>query len=167
MGSSRSSKKRPCRICRKWFLPHARLGDRQKTCGESECQRQWHRRQCAKWNKENRSYFQEIHLRRRLEALSARSPDPPSDPQAPPCPPPMVPPAGPIPLDYPRDLVQEVIGAQQLVIVDYFLRLLLRGLQAAIKAQVIETAKEFRLLPAPSNSRDDGHRGPSQGISSA
>jgi len=30
------------RICKKWFLPNPQPGDRQKTCGTSECQRQWH-----------------------------------------------------------------------------------------------------------------------------
>ena len=26
-------KKRPCKICRRWFPPHPRLKERQKTCG--------------------------------------------------------------------------------------------------------------------------------------
>ena len=28
--------KKPCRICRRWFLPEARLKDRQKTCGRGD-----------------------------------------------------------------------------------------------------------------------------------
>lgn len=43
MGQKRSGTKRPCRICKKWFFPNPRLGDRQKTCGTPECQRQWHK----------------------------------------------------------------------------------------------------------------------------
>jgi hypothetical protein len=37
-------KKRPCRICRRWFMPNAKLKDRQKTCGDPQCQREWHRK---------------------------------------------------------------------------------------------------------------------------
>ncbi|MEA3416175.1 MAG: hypothetical protein U9R02_08490 [Thermodesulfobacteriota bacterium] len=36
-------RKRPCRVCRRWFLPDGRLKNRQKTCGNPECQRKWHR----------------------------------------------------------------------------------------------------------------------------
>ena len=39
-------KKRPCRICRRWFLPDRRAGDRQKVCSGKECQRERHRRNC-------------------------------------------------------------------------------------------------------------------------
>ncbi len=35
-------RKRPCRVCRRWFLPDGRLKNRQKTCGNPECQREWH-----------------------------------------------------------------------------------------------------------------------------
>ena len=31
---------RPCRVCRRWFLPDGRLKNRQKTCGNPECQRE-------------------------------------------------------------------------------------------------------------------------------
>ena len=32
-------RKRPCRICRRWFQPHARAGERQRVCSEAACQR--------------------------------------------------------------------------------------------------------------------------------
>ena len=44
-------KKRPCRICRRWFQPHRRVGDRQTVCSRDECQRERHRRACAAWRK--------------------------------------------------------------------------------------------------------------------
>jgi hypothetical protein len=28
-------RKRPCRVCRRWFMPNPRLKDRQMTCGEA------------------------------------------------------------------------------------------------------------------------------------
>ncbi len=47
------TRKRPCRVCKRWFIPHPRLKDRQKTCGDSQCQREWHRRKCEQWNHNN------------------------------------------------------------------------------------------------------------------
>jgi len=61
------SRKRPCRVCGKWFMPNPRLGDRQKTCGADACKQQWHIAKCAEWNSQNRAYFKEIYLRSRLE----------------------------------------------------------------------------------------------------
>lgn len=71
------SRKRPCRICGKWFIPNPRLGDRQKTCGDPECQRQWHAKKCFEWNRKNRSIFQENYLNRKLESLNTVPSEPP------------------------------------------------------------------------------------------
>jgi len=158
MGQKRQSTKRPCRICRKWFLPNPRLGDRQKTCGTTECQQQWHSRKCAEWNRKNRSYFQENYLKRRLESLVSAPSEPTPSASPPPEP---EPPFQPVPpLDYPREVVQEVIGAQQLVIIEYIVRLLKRSVQEVIVSQPVETQKEFQGLPPMSISRGDSQRPP-------
>jgi hypothetical protein len=154
MGQKQQRNKRPCRICKKWFLPNPRLGDRQRTCGAPECQRQWHANKCAEWNRKNRAYFQEIYLRRRLELLETASPEP----IPPPSPEPALQPVAP--LDYPRGVVQEVIGAQQLVIIEYIVRLLVRGVQEVIRSQVAEVQRESGRLPPEVISRGDGQRGP-------
>jgi len=44
MGSQGYTKKRPCGICRRWFMPHPRLKDRQQTCGDRVCKKEWHRK---------------------------------------------------------------------------------------------------------------------------
>ena len=59
-------RKRPCRVCRRWFLPDPRAGDRQRTCSDPECQRERHRRACADWHRRNPDYDREDRLRRRL-----------------------------------------------------------------------------------------------------
>ena len=59
-------RKRPCRVCRRWFLPDGRLKNRQKTCGNPECQREWHRKKCAEWNKKNEEYFRTNYLQNKL-----------------------------------------------------------------------------------------------------
>ena len=153
MGQKRQSKKRPCRICRKWFLPNPRLCDRQKTCGAPECQRRWHARKCAEWNLKNRSCFKECYLKHRLESLCAGS----SASSSPPA-------KAPPPLDYSRKVVQEVMGAQQLVIIEYIVRLLLRGVQEVMKPQPVETQRESRRLPSAVIPRGDGQRPPPHGM---
>ena len=42
-------RKRPCRICRHWFRPHPRAGQRQRVCSRGACQRERHRRACQRW----------------------------------------------------------------------------------------------------------------------
>ena len=144
-------KKRPCRVCRKWFVPNPRVDDRQKTCGNPECQRQWHIRTCAAWNKKNRSIFQENYLRRRLESSDDDQTELPPQPASPAVPPLQF----ATPLDYPRRVVQEVIGVQQLVIIEYIVRLLLRGVKEEIRPQVSEMQREFRRLSPEAISRAD------------
>ena len=161
MGKIHRRTKRPCRICKKWFLPNPRLGDRQKTCGDPQCQRKRHALKCAQWNRKNRPYFQEIHLRRRLESVKANPPDPLQSPSSPVAA--ALPLKAALPINYLRGIVQEVIGAQQLVIIEYFVRLLARGVQETIRAQLAETQGESRRLPLPVISRGDSQRGPPQG----
>ena len=158
MGQKRSGIKRPCRICKKWFLPNPRVDDRQKTCGTPECQRQWHIRKCAEWNLKNRSCARESYLRGRLESLAPASYSPSS-----PTPTSQLPPLKPSPLrvsplDYPLKVVQEVIGVQQLVIIEYIVRLLVRRVQEVIKPQLLGIQADFGLLPADQIIRGDGLR---------
>jgi hypothetical protein len=42
---------RPCRVCGRWFCPNSRVGNRQHVCGDPACQKEWHRRACAKGRK--------------------------------------------------------------------------------------------------------------------
>ena len=60
------ARKRPCRICRKWFVPHARAGDRQLACSAASCQNDRHRRACEAWRRREADYDREDRLRRRL-----------------------------------------------------------------------------------------------------
>lgn len=68
-------RKRPCRVCRKWFLPHPRAGSRQKVCSSASCQRERHRRNCEEWRDRHPDYDRENRLRARIEA--EREPDAP------------------------------------------------------------------------------------------
>ncbi len=60
------ARKRPCRICRKWFVPHPRAGDRQRACSAASCQSERHRKACEAWRGRQPEYDREDRLRRRL-----------------------------------------------------------------------------------------------------
>jgi hypothetical protein len=160
MAQNTRSKKRPCRICGKWFTPNPRLGDRQKTCGTETCKKQWHAAKCAQWNRQNKSYFKEIYLRSRMDAAS------PDDAE--------VSPASrgsglvqaPSPLDIPSEVVQEVMGVQQRVIIEYIARILLRSVQEAMDIQHLEISKEIERLVGATHPRGDSHPPPA-GVSSS
>ena len=151
-------KKRPCRVCGKWYPPHPRLGDRQQTCGALECQRKWHARKCAEWNRKNRAYFKEIYLRGRLESFGsgppAQSPSPGTACRI------NDPPRRSSPLDLPQEAIQEVIEVKQLIIIEYIVRLLMRGVQEVIHTQLVEKQKGIGRLPLSSISRDDSQKPP-------
>ena len=156
MEEKRKHKKRPCPVCRRWFTPNPRLGDRQRTCGDRECQRKWHARKCAEWNRKNRAYFKEIYIRGRLESFGSGSPE-----RSPPFPPSCGlkdPPRRSSPLDLPQEVLQEVIEVKPLIIIEYIVRLLLRGFQELIHAQLVEKNRGIRRLPRSSISRGDSQK---------
>jgi len=115
---ARHLSKRPCRVCKRWFKPDARLGDRQKTCGDAACKREWHRRKCAEWNEKNFEYAKANALQRRIETAKSR---PASS-------------GGPRSL-LPQRYAKELIEVQLVVILEYLGQQLLRRLQAVIKRQ--------------------------------
>jgi hypothetical protein len=106
--------KRPCTICRKWFLPDPRQIGRQQTCGNPACQKERHRRRCREWNRKNRDYFKANYLSAKL----GRTRDPPvSSKQDIAC----VTPPSRLELCLPKKVMVEVISAEQLVVVEYLI----------------------------------------------
>jgi len=157
MGQNRKCKRRPCGICRKWFTPDPRLGDRQKTCGKESCMRKWHAKKCAEWNKKNRSYFQAIYLDGKLKSSKALSQ---SDSRPPPCSSPnktgpIRPPSSRSTPQLPRDVIQDVIGIQHLIIIEYVVQLLLRSFKEVIRSQPVEIQRKIDRLPYEGCLRSD------------
>ena len=125
-------KKRPCKVCRRWFRPNPRVGDAQMTCGRTKCKRQWHRKKCTEWNKKNREYFKEIYLNKKILAASAKTENPDNQQKA----------GGKTTrtrfnVGLPWQEIQEVMGVKHLVIIEYIIHLLLRAFKEPIKAQAI------------------------------
>src|SRR5437899_11362720 len=50
------ARKRPCTICRRWFRPDARVGDRQRACTKPECQTARQQKTQASWRSRNSGY---------------------------------------------------------------------------------------------------------------
>ena len=125
-------KKRPCKMCRRWFRPNPRVGDVQMTCGRPKCKREWHRKKCAEWNRKNREYFKEIYLNNKILAASAKTENPDNQQKV----------EGKTTrtrfnVGLPWQEIQEAMGVKQLVIIEYIIHLLLRSFKGPIKAQAI------------------------------
>ena len=137
MGTGDECRKRPCRICRRWFIPNPRLKDRQKTCGDADCQRRWHKKKCAEWNRRNPDYFKSNYLQKKIIAATETPHQIPS-----------------LKLNnrlksgLPLSYVQEVISIQHIIIIEYFGQLLFRRFQEVLRAQpTVITRKTGRLPP--------------------
>jgi len=120
------TRKRPCRICRRWFLPNPRLKERQKTCGRANCQRQWHKKKCAEWNRKNTGYFKANYLQKKIDAATQCR----GDPEA------ALPgtiPASRMTTGMPLEYVKEVIGVQPVIIHEYLAQLLDRRWRQTIR----------------------------------
>jgi hypothetical protein len=65
-------RKKPCRICRRWFQPDPRVGARQRACGKPECQTAQRRKTQANWRKRNPDYA----IAWRLDQRAAQAPPP-------------------------------------------------------------------------------------------
>ncbi len=131
------TRKRPCRICKRWFMPHPRVKDRQKTCGNPPCQREWHRRKCEKWNHNNVDYFKANYLAKKLEVTSsARSR---------------------LKTGLPLCYVQEQIGTAQLIIIEYLSQLLMRRCRHQCRQHAMANGPSGCKLPGSVSSRGDPH----------
>jgi len=59
--------RRRCPFCRRWFHPHPRLKQRQKTCGRLECRQKQKQKSNQKWRREHPDYFQGTYVRQKDE----------------------------------------------------------------------------------------------------
>ena len=67
------ARKRPCTICRRWFRPNARVGDRQRACGNAECQTARRQKTQANWRNRNPAYS----IAWRIDQRAAAQPEAP------------------------------------------------------------------------------------------
>jgi len=116
--SKAKTHKRPCSICRKWFLPDVRQKGRQKTCS-AECSRELHRRNCAKWNKKNSACFKGNYLAKKLEQINKSPPETSQTSDSSVEKNTILPPKSRINLNLPRDVLYNEVGGKNLIIIEY------------------------------------------------
>ena len=123
------SRKKPCRACGQWFVPHPRVKERQMTCGDPECRRKWHNKKCAEWNRKNQDYFKENYLQKKLDAAAEQASEK-SEGR------PVCHLKSRFRTGLPLLFVQEAISAQHVVIIEYMAQLLSMRFKEVIRAQV-------------------------------
>jgi hypothetical protein len=131
------ARKRPCRVCRKWFAPHPRVGERQRTCGSDDCQRERHRRACAQWHEHHPDYDRESRLRERVRVEVARGEPLARDPMA----------------EVAWDAARDAVGMEAAVIVEETGKVLALWARDAVHAQAAEIRRKLAKV-LPRNERD-------------
>ncbi len=144
------TRKKPCSICRKWFLPDNRQGTNQKTCSKA-CRRKRHRRQCKEWNDRNKEQARADYLSKKLEAIESAQKEESNVPIALP--------AARLNLNLPRNLIQETIGAKHLIIIEYIIEQVSHRIPLIpchpVKGQpVFKTQQSFKWLKSHQISTD-------------
>src|ERR1017187_2240869 len=68
------ARKKPCRVCRRWFEPDPRVGGRQRACSKPDCQTARRQKTQASWRNRNPGYG--IAWRMDQRATQAQPPEP-------------------------------------------------------------------------------------------
>ena len=143
----RKAGKRPCSICRQWFVPEPRVRNRQHACGKPECQASRRQKTQASWRRRNRGYA----LARRIDQRAAQ----PSEPLR-----------LPAPLDQlPWDVAKDQFGPQGTDFIAVMSALIVRSAKDEWAAYLVDpTRLPGRLLPPPEKtSARLGHTDPRAG----
>lgn len=118
--------KKPCRICRHWFRPDARVGSRQQVCGRVECQTARRQKTQASWRSKNPGYSRAWRIQARAESeaelMPLRLPSPLSD--------------------LPWDVAHEEFGSKGADFVGTMGALLLQVAKDQFKGQVIDSSRD-------------------------
>ena len=131
------ARKRPCSICRRWFRPDPRVGNRQRACSKADCQEARRQQTQAAWRGRNPDYF----VARRMQARSTleQAPEPLR------LPPPLS--------QLPWDLAQDQFGVQGADFLGVMGTLLLGATQDQFKAYPPDSRAVAGTLP-PSAKKD-------------
>ena len=133
------ARKRPCRICRRWFRPDNRVGDRQRACGKPECQKARRKKTQASWRARNPGYAAAHRITRRNQDETVE------------------PLRTPRPLNQlPWDLTKDQFGAQGADFIAVVSALILRTAKDQLQAHLIDPQKLSGTLPTPPEKTRSG-----------
>ena len=68
------ARKKPCRICRRWFQPDPRVGGRQRACRTPECQTARRQKTQASWRDRNPGYGMAWRMDQRTAGIQPPEP---------------------------------------------------------------------------------------------
>ena len=132
------ARKKPCRICGRWFHPDARVGERQRACGKPECQTARRQKTQAYWRKRNPDY----PIGWRLDQRATQTP-PPELPRF------------PVPLNQlPWEFAKDQFGAQGADFIGVMSALIVRAAKDQIRPYLLDpTGLPGRLPGSPEKTR--------------
>lgn len=128
------ARKRPCSVCRRWFVPQRRVGGRQRVCSAEGCQTERHRRACERWHEQHPEYDRERRLRERVRRESG-----PGEPLA----------RDPL-TEVAWEAARDAVGLEVSVIVEETAKVLAGWARDALHAQSMEIMKKrAKVMPVP------------------
>ena len=124
------ARKRPCTICRRWFRPDTRVGDRQRACGKPECQTARRQKTQTNWRTRNPGYAISWRIDRR---------------------------ATPAPLNQlPWDLAKDQFGSQDTDFIGVMGALMARAVKDQFRPYLIDPAGVPNTLPLSPQKTSSG-----------
>ena len=141
------ARKRPCAICRRWFRPDARVGDRQHACGKPGCQISRRQKTQASWRRRNPGYA----IAWRIAQRATQTQSPPEPLRLPP------------PLNQlPWGLAKDQFGSQRADFIGVMGALIVRSAKDQFRAYPIDSTRLSGTLPLPSRKTSPslGHTEP-------
>ena len=125
------TRKRPCRICRRWFRPDPRIGSRQRACDHPDCQAARRVKTQKSWRDRNPDYFMARRIQER--GHQDRVPEPLR------LPPPLS--------QLPWDIAQDQFGVKGADFIGVFGTVLLRAAQDQFRGYPLESRGVADTLP--------------------
>ena len=128
------ARKRPCTICRRWFRPDGRVGDRQHACGKPACQTSRRRKTQASWRRRNPGYA----IAWRIDKRAAQTQPPPEPLRL------------PAPLNQlPWEFAKDQFGAQCADFIGVMGALMIRSAKDQFRAYLVDPKRLPGTLPLP------------------
>ena len=141
------TKKRPCTICRRWYLPDPRVGTRRRACNQPDCRTALRKKTQASWRNRNPDYAAARRLDQRAKQRE----------------PPVKPLRLPKPLDkLPWEVAKDEFSPYCIDFIGVALALILRAAKDEIRSYLADPTRLPSGLPLPAEktSPEGAHTDP-------
>jgi len=135
------ARKKPCRICRRWFRPDPRVGVLQRSCGNADCQTARRQRTQANWRSRNPGYA----IAWRIDQRAAQTQSPPEPMRL------------PAPLNQlPWEFAKDQFGPQRADFIGVMGALMVRSAKDQFLRYPLDSTRLSGTLPLPSQKTSSG-----------